>query len=300
MQEVFIGAILRQRRQELKVTQEDLCRGICESSTLSRVESGKQSLSKLKLDVLLQRLGLSGDRYYAFLSREEKEVTRLCMEIAACNRHNDYEIGLQKLEKLQSYPQIQEATIQQFILTSKTVLGKKTEGKKQVSYTEHEQLDLLMKAISLTQPQFSIESLEQRLYGIEEIRVIDRIAQVYSRMGNTEQALEIYPKLFSALFPQIESVVQYSSVLLEVGCHYAQTAEQAKLYCKAEKIACEGKKCCIQQKKYYYLPDFLEVLGKSYFYQGQKEKGEKILKQAYYLGEGIHGEDKMEFAKSLS
>lgn len=300
MQEVFIGAILRQRRQELKVTQEDLCRGICESSTLSRVESGKQSLSKLKLDVLLQRLGLSGDQYYAFLNKEEREVTRLCTEIAACNRHNDYEIGLQKLEKLQSYPQVQEVTIQQFILTSKTVLGKKTEGKKPIGYTEHEQLDLLMKAISLTQPQFSIESLEQRLYGIEEIKVIDRIAQVYSKMGKTEQALEIYPKLFAALFPQIESAAQYGSVLLQVSCHYAQTAEQAKLYRKAEKIACEGKKYCIQQKKYYYLPDFLEVLGKSYFYQGEKEKGREILKQAYYLGEGIRGEGKKELVKFLS
>lgn len=43
MKEVYIGSIIRKRRQELGLTQEQLCRGICETVTLSRIENGKQT-----------------------------------------------------------------------------------------------------------------------------------------------------------------------------------------------------------------------------------------------------------------
>lgn len=45
MKEVYIGSIIRKRRQELGLTQEQLCRGICETVTLSRIENGKQTPS---------------------------------------------------------------------------------------------------------------------------------------------------------------------------------------------------------------------------------------------------------------
>lgn len=71
MKEVYIGSIIRKRRQELGLTQEQLCRGICETVTLSRIENGKQTPSRSKLNALLQRLGMPGERYYALLSEQE-------------------------------------------------------------------------------------------------------------------------------------------------------------------------------------------------------------------------------------
>lgn len=53
MKEVYIGSIIRKRRQELGLTQEQLCRGICETVTLSRIENGKQTPSRSKLNALL-------------------------------------------------------------------------------------------------------------------------------------------------------------------------------------------------------------------------------------------------------
>lgn len=50
MKEVYIGSIIRKRRQELGLTQEQLCRGICETVTLSRIENGKQTPSRSKLN----------------------------------------------------------------------------------------------------------------------------------------------------------------------------------------------------------------------------------------------------------
>ena len=43
MKEVFLGEVIRQRRLELGLTQEELCEGICEPMTISRFEIGRAS-----------------------------------------------------------------------------------------------------------------------------------------------------------------------------------------------------------------------------------------------------------------
>ena len=43
---IYIGTLIKQRRKELKLTQEQVCSGICDPVTLSRIENGKQTPSK--------------------------------------------------------------------------------------------------------------------------------------------------------------------------------------------------------------------------------------------------------------
>ena len=66
MKEFPIGEVIRQRRMELGLTQEELCEGIYEPPTMSRIETGRQTPSRTKLNVLLQRLGLQ-DEWYNYI-----------------------------------------------------------------------------------------------------------------------------------------------------------------------------------------------------------------------------------------
>ena len=68
MREVFLGEYMKQRRLELGLTQEELCEGICEPITISRMENGRQTPSRNRINALLQRLGLPDDRYFATTS----------------------------------------------------------------------------------------------------------------------------------------------------------------------------------------------------------------------------------------
>ena len=77
MQNIYIGEFIRQRRKELNLSQEDLAYGICEVSTLSRIENGRCTPSRSKINALLQRLGLPEERYYAIVSKNEKEIEAL-------------------------------------------------------------------------------------------------------------------------------------------------------------------------------------------------------------------------------
>ena len=74
MQNYRLGDYIRQRRQELNLTQEQVCAGICEPVTLSRFENGRQTPSRTRINAILQRLGLPDDRYYALVTPEELEI----------------------------------------------------------------------------------------------------------------------------------------------------------------------------------------------------------------------------------
>ena len=51
-----IGYIIKQRREELHYTQEELAEGICSVTTLSRIENGERLPSKDNFEMLFQRL----------------------------------------------------------------------------------------------------------------------------------------------------------------------------------------------------------------------------------------------------
>ena len=52
-----LGEIIRRRREELGVSQEDLAYGICSVPTLSRVENGERMPTQSHLEAILQRRG---------------------------------------------------------------------------------------------------------------------------------------------------------------------------------------------------------------------------------------------------
>ena len=103
MKNVFLGEYIKQRRLDLGLTQEQLCDGICEPMTLSRLENGKQTPSRNRINALLQRLGLPDDRYFALLSKNELEMEALQKEIVPAMRPKRCRRALRSLHNLKSW-----------------------------------------------------------------------------------------------------------------------------------------------------------------------------------------------------
>ena len=194
MKQYFIGELIKKRRLELKLTQEQLGEGICEPITISRLENGRQTPSMNKLRVLLQRLDLPEDKYYALISKNEMQVSDLQAEIVSCNVLKDSERGLPKTAELEKLADSDDTLIQQFILRSKVLLGKK-ENEQMIPYTYEEKLDMLFEAIRLTAPNFDIDAIYEGLYSIDEVKVINQIALVYSDLKQHKKAIDIYYQL---------------------------------------------------------------------------------------------------------
>ena len=76
MKNVFLGEYIKQRRLDLGLTQEQLCDGICESVTLSRLENGKQTPSRKKMleKLNVEEIKPSMRKYPGIIFQPERET----------------------------------------------------------------------------------------------------------------------------------------------------------------------------------------------------------------------------------
>ena len=74
MNEFKIGMYIKKRREELGMSQEELCEGLCAVSSLSRIENNQQDPSRNLTKNLLERLGLPMEKFTAFWN--QKDITK--------------------------------------------------------------------------------------------------------------------------------------------------------------------------------------------------------------------------------
>lgn len=297
MKKYFIGELIKKRRLELKLTQEQLCKGICEPITISRLENGRQTPSMNKLRVLLQRLDLPEDKYYALLSKNEMQISDLQTEITSCNVLKDSQRGLPKIEELEKIADPDDPLIHQFILRSKVSLGKKENGEI-IPYTYDEKLDILFKAIRLTAPNFDIDAIYEGLYSIDEVKVINQIATVYSDLKQHKKAIDIYYQLLKYIKKHFQNILQSGGLLPLVAFNYARELDLVGRYAEAVEIAELGWQACTQYGQYYYLPSIIAIIAECYHFLNQDEKSKRYYKQAFYLFEAINNKRGTEIIKS--
>lgn len=252
MATMFIGDYIKRRRKELALTQEQLCEGLCDAATLSRLETGFHSPRRSLLNALLQRLGLPTTRYFAVVTKDELALESLEKEIVACNVQKRWEDGFAKLDQLRTLTDPDDTLTQQFILRSEALLSGRTG-----LYTLPQQLDLLTQALRLTVPRFTLDTMEQFLYSTEETKLLNQIAGTYSRMGQSEQASALFKKLMLYLYAHYQEMLNGNVILPLVVHNYARELCLQKQYLESLAACDEGKKLCLSYGHYRYLPGFL-------------------------------------------
>lgn len=155
MNMVFIGEYIQKRRKAMGLTQEAVCRGICDCTTLSRIENGRVTPRKTVISALLQRLGLPEENYYAFLSKNELEIEALKKEIMGYNIAEKLDKCAAALQKLRALTEPDDLLTQQFTLRSQALLSRLKGG------TPQEELALLHQAMRLTNPGFALDQIGQ-------------------------------------------------------------------------------------------------------------------------------------------
>lgn len=267
MKNVFLGEYIKQRRLDLGLTQEQLCDGICEPMTLSRLENGKQTPSRNRINALLQRLGLPDDRYFALLSKNELEMEALQKEIVACNANHRVEEGFETLKKFEQIADHDDQIAQQFILRSKVLLGRLDQR-----YTPQEQIDLLMQAIRLTVPRFNLDEIERFFYSTDEIKIINQIGIAYSDDGQNKKAADIYYQLLKYVRKHFEEIITSVGILPMVYFNYARVLDLCGRYEDSAECAEEGRKACLKYGHYQYLPHCLEIQAECAHFMGDDKK----------------------------
>lgn len=286
MQTYFVGDLIRKRRKELNLTQEQLGEGLCEPVTISRLENGRQTPPFHTLRALLQRLGLPEHKYIAFLNANEQEISLLMEEIVSCNTLKDSPRGLAAIEQLEKIAPPNDPLIQQLVLRSKAGLGKR-ENRQIVPYTLEEELDMLFRAIRLTAPRFDLDTIHQGLYCLDEVKVINQIATAYSDLGEQKKAVDIYYQLLKYIKSHFKNILQSGGLLPLVSFNYARELDLAGRYAEAVEIAQTGWDACKQYGQYYTLPSAIALIAECYHFLGKDDQSKDLYRQAYYVYKAI-------------
>ena len=78
-------------------------------------------------------------------------------------------------------------------------------------------------ALRLTVPRFTLESIDQFLYTVEEIKILNQIANSYSRSGQLEQTQKIQRALVEYVRIHYQELLEQSELLSMLLQNYAHT-----------------------------------------------------------------------------
>lgn len=288
MREMFIGEAIKRRRLELNLTQGDLCEGICEPITISRLENGKQSPSRNLVNALLERLDMPSDRYYALVSKKELEIEDLHSKIVY------WDIRFEQAQMLER-PQIrQEALLvhdelrkkmkpddrisQQLMLRSLTILGK-VDG----PYTPAEKHEMLLRAIRLTIPKFDINSFENGFYTANEIKIINQLALNYEHLGNHAATLDILRRLCQYMEQHCQCDRASKTRMTMILFNYANNLIRAGKYEEALSIAKKGRDLCIECGHYLLFSKLISAMAEANCLLGNRKTSAELYIEAYYV-----------------
>lgn len=303
MQEMFLGEAIKKRRLELGLTQEQLCEGICEPITISRLENGKQTPSRNRINALLERLDMPADRFYALLSKHELDIDALQRQITAYNIQFDKatpenrpqirEKALKAHRELEAMIDEDDKLSRQLILRSRVILG--TEDG---AYSPEDKKRMLSESIRLTAPYFDMDDIGRGLYTIDEIKIINQLALAHSNAGEHMEAISIFTQLYKYIQKHFQNIPLARASLTMIAYNYAKQLFIVGQYRKAIEIAEEGQQVCLDYGHYQALPTLLGIQADCYHKLEDDAKSRDYYLQAYYLMKVTKDESNLKILKT--
>ncbi len=286
MEKITIGSYIQQIRMDKGWSQDYLCSGICERSTLSRIENGQRSPSVGILTRLLERLGVSTERVIIMLDKGDivmenlqKQVRNDTIRFEKAREEDKPAIRAQilaDLDRLEEQAGEDERFIRQFILGTRATVGG-PEG----PYSARERLQL--EAIRLTVPRFSLKQIGRFRYSTEEMTLINQIARTYARSGNRKKSMDISRRLLQYIEENGQGLDKYARQFTLVAHNYAIDLGLEKRYEEAERLARRGWDICVTSGEYQFLAGFIAILAECRYYLGDLEESAKYYRKAYTL-----------------
>ena len=182
-----IGYIIKQRREELHYTQEELAEGICSVTTLSRIENGERLPSKDNFEMLFQRLGISDTILFESVDENTLYLHELKFKIRQAVINYRYAEAQELIRDYAAKTDMGSPVERQFVLINSTLANKK-------DYSPEERLSRFEEAILLTCPKYT-DGYIPRLLTYEEIIILNNIAGCYHDKKEYKKAIRILSAL---------------------------------------------------------------------------------------------------------
>ncbi len=189
----MLGVLLKEIRKSKTISQEILVEGICSRETLKKYESGKCDLEKLRADALMQRLEKTVDKYYVKLDNVEYALARRRVQIQDALRRNKLSVAERAILAYKEMPGTNDALHRQFLALVQAELLRK----KSAPLSQQREVILAGIAKTLAGRELSINLLNDRLFHLLELFLLQRYAILLEEMGEVDEAVRWYKALLA-------------------------------------------------------------------------------------------------------
>lgn len=273
MDNLYFGEIIKNRREELNISQDELCEGILDRTALSRIENGKAECRKYVAEVLLERLNLPMEFYYASYSKKGIEQLKIKNQIKDAIRMREYDTLAELLEKGLQFND-DSKLYQQFILRSKATY---------IIYVEKDlpkAREILLDALKIMHPFFDIDNISKPLFS-EDILILNTFANTYSQEINYEKAINIFKILVDIVKSKSNDNIDSIRTLIMLEYNLSRVLGRADYYKECLAFSEEAIELSIRSGTMTYLGELF--MNKAYALcsiHSRKEEGILALKDA--------------------
>ncbi len=226
------GPIIRNRRVELGLSQEELADGICSVPTLSRIENGERMPTKNHFEMLMQRLGYSAMSLDFFTDKQLFLIHELKFKIRQAYVAKDPSLANRLLDEYKTLIDDDSQIDQQFFALYQTLLNMDR-------YTAEELRQRFESALRLTCPGYSNNRLA-RVLSYEEIILLNSIAATYDTPDTRHQAIDILRALkvyYDSQVPNLEEALKTQPMIL---CNLSKMLGLAGYYDECIEVCDQG------------------------------------------------------------
>ena len=251
-----IGDLIYGLRDDAKLSQAELCKGVCNRSALVRIETGETIQGNVyHLEVFMQRLGRDINKYFTtFLDRDEYEGKQLRDEVRTLTVNRRYKEAKVQLEKLKKHKHYKKGVNLQFIAVEEATIHLGLVG------YDQKHLDMLKEAWAITKNNFEtydVYDIAKTRLSNYEIIILNQIAGNMSANGKGSEAVRIYESLVTSLekfyVDESERIRMYMTVLSS----YCNELELLGRHEETHDIAVKGEELCLKHRNLKLMPGFL-------------------------------------------
>ncbi len=266
--------IFLQERLAKGLTQEQICDGIFSTQrSISEIEHGKKVLRKKNFEQLMKKFGLKKGRLNFCISTDSFELLELEDKFTKMSAKEQIQDMEKIINQLKSQLDMEQPENQKAVQMKEIVLDQKESNRPLES--------LLKEAVKLLEETFEIQKGCYRVPFLEESRLMINIAILLTKLGRTEEAVQLYQQMLE-IYQKSEIAERYHYSTVSVI--YNNLARRTD----SEKLAKQGMQYelgCGKLNSLYFQMLLLVSFWKK---QNKKKKEcEYTIKSAYWLCELI-------------
>ncbi|MCR6098734.1 helix-turn-helix domain-containing protein [Salipaludibacillus agaradhaerens] len=267
----LIGDRIKDLRDHLHMSQQELSDGICTQGLISRIEKHTATPTAPLLHQLALRLGVDLNYFFDDISRNGIDyVKETINHIDQLVRHHEYEDVMKTIQLEKTNPLFKKPHLQQYFIWREGIC---------VFHMEKDS----KKSLLLLDEALALRPDNQKKMSEMDIDILSSKAIVYSEIGRLDLAADIYTTLLNEI-ERLPLRREYR-LIIRILFNASRNAYDRKNYRESLFYANKGIKTCVNEDQLYLLGHLFYQKGCSLFrlHPAKKQESLQLLYDALWI-----------------